>query len=122
MKQLMWAALGLALLSVVMRIDYRNYREPAFIWSFLGVVTLALVAVLFMPAGEQCATAGSRSAGSAFSRRRQPSWRSSCSSPPCSSGAWTASTRCATRLCRLRVVLLGWVLLIVRSPTSAPRW
>jgi cell division protein FtsW len=49
MKQLMWVALGLAILSLVMRIDYRNYREPAFIWSFLGAVTLALVAVLFMP-------------------------------------------------------------------------
>src|SRR5688572_30796225 len=49
MKQLMWAALGLTILSVVMRIDYRNYREPAFIWSLLGVVTVALVAVLFMP-------------------------------------------------------------------------
>ncbi len=48
MKQLMWVALGLAILSVVMGIDYRNYREPAFIWSFLGVVTVALVAVLFM--------------------------------------------------------------------------
>ncbi len=48
-KQLMWAALGFAVLSVVMRIDYRHYRESAFIWSFLGIVTLGLVAVLFMP-------------------------------------------------------------------------
>ena len=32
-----------------MRIDYRDYREPVFIWSCLGVVTLALVAVLFSP-------------------------------------------------------------------------
>jgi cell division protein FtsW len=48
-KQLMWAALGVAILTVVMRIDYRYYREPAFIWSFLGIVTLALIAVLFMP-------------------------------------------------------------------------
>jgi len=49
MKQLMWVALGLSILSVAMRIDYRNYREPAFIWSFLAVVTIALIAVLFMP-------------------------------------------------------------------------
>jgi cell division protein FtsW len=47
-KQLMWSALGLALLSVVMRIDYRNYREPAFIWSCVAVVTVGLIAVLFM--------------------------------------------------------------------------
>jgi cell division protein FtsW len=46
-KQGMWAALGLAAMSVAMRFDYRNYREPSFIWMSLGVVTLALVAVLF---------------------------------------------------------------------------
>jgi cell division protein FtsW len=32
-----------------MRIDYRTYREPVFIWTCLGGVCLALVAVLFMP-------------------------------------------------------------------------
>jgi cell division protein FtsW len=48
-KQLTWAILGIALLAAVMRIDYRNYREPVFIWSFFGVVCLALVAVLFAP-------------------------------------------------------------------------
>ncbi|HKT78722.1 MAG TPA: putative lipid II flippase FtsW [Vicinamibacterales bacterium] len=48
-KQVMWAVLGFTLLSVVMRIDYRSYREPAFIWTAVGSVTLALVAVLFMP-------------------------------------------------------------------------
>lgn len=50
MKQGMWALLGLAMLWVLMRIDYRYYREPAFIWSALGTVAMALVAVLFMPA------------------------------------------------------------------------
>jgi cell division protein FtsW len=48
MKQAMWGTLGMALLAVVMRIDYRHYREPAFIWSCLGVVLLGLVGVLFM--------------------------------------------------------------------------
>jgi cell division protein FtsW len=46
-KQIMWATIGLALLWVVMKVDYRNYREPVFVWSCLGVVTLCLVAVLF---------------------------------------------------------------------------
>jgi len=46
-KQAMWAMLGLAILAVVMRIDYRTYREPAFIWTCLGVVGFALVLVLF---------------------------------------------------------------------------
>jgi cell division protein FtsW len=48
-KQLMWATLGLALLCLVMRIDYRVYREPAFIWSALTVAGLCLVAVMFSP-------------------------------------------------------------------------
>jgi cell division protein FtsW len=41
--------LGLAVLGVVMRVDYRTYREPAFIWSCLGLVAIGLVAVLFSP-------------------------------------------------------------------------
>jgi len=48
-KQVLWVALGVALLAVVMRIDYRVYREPLFIWSFLGLVIVALIAVLFSP-------------------------------------------------------------------------
>jgi cell division protein FtsW len=48
-KQGMWAALGMTVLGVVMRVDYRIYREPVFIWSCLGVVALALMAVLFSP-------------------------------------------------------------------------
>ena len=48
-KQGMWALLGLAMLSVVMRVDYHTYREPVFIWTALGLVTLALLAVFFSP-------------------------------------------------------------------------
>jgi cell division protein FtsW len=48
-KQGMWAALGLPVLWVVMKVDYHMYRQPAFIWTCLGVVGLALVAVLFSP-------------------------------------------------------------------------
>jgi cell division protein FtsW len=46
-KQGMWAALGLAMLGVVMRVDYRTWKQPLLIWSALAVVVLALVAVLF---------------------------------------------------------------------------
>ncbi len=46
-KQGMWAALGLAVLGVVMRIDYRFYKEPTFIWTGLGLVSFALLAVFF---------------------------------------------------------------------------
>jgi cell division protein FtsW len=46
-KQGMWALIGLAMLAVVMRIDYRTYREPVFIWTCLGIVALGLIGVLF---------------------------------------------------------------------------
>jgi cell division protein FtsW len=46
-KQATFALLGLFLVQVVMRIDYRNYRQPVVIWTGLVVVGLALVAVLF---------------------------------------------------------------------------
>jgi cell division protein FtsW len=46
-KQGTWALLGLVLVPLMMRIDYRNYRQPAVIWAGLAVVSLALVAVLF---------------------------------------------------------------------------
>ncbi|HXW07271.1 MAG TPA: putative lipid II flippase FtsW [Vicinamibacterales bacterium] len=46
-KQAAWVLIGLSLLPIVMRIDYRTYRQPVVIWSVLAVVTAALVAVLF---------------------------------------------------------------------------
>jgi cell division protein FtsW len=46
-KQLAWALMGLLLVPIVMRIDYRNYRQPTVIWVALGIVAIALVAVLF---------------------------------------------------------------------------
>ena len=47
-KQAMWAALGLSAMSLAMHFDYRNYRQPSFIWTALGVAAGALVAVLFV--------------------------------------------------------------------------
>ena len=49
-KQLMWAVLGVALMWMVMRIDYRIYRQRPFIWTALALVLLCLIAVLFSPA------------------------------------------------------------------------
>jgi len=46
-KQGMWALLGIAMLNIVMRIDYRAYRQPAFLWTALAFVVFALVAVYF---------------------------------------------------------------------------
>jgi cell division protein FtsW len=48
-RQGLWAALGIALMAIVTRIDYRVYREPAFIWTALAVVVAALILVLFSP-------------------------------------------------------------------------
>ena len=46
-RQLMWAATGVAVLSIVMRVDYRTYRNDRLIWVLLGVVGMMLIAVLF---------------------------------------------------------------------------
>jgi len=49
MKQAMWAALGVAVLGLIMRIDYRHYRTPTFVWASFLVSALLLTAVLFSP-------------------------------------------------------------------------
>lgn len=46
-KQGAWALLGLVLVPIVMRIDYRNYRQPGVVWTGVALVALALVAALF---------------------------------------------------------------------------
>lgn len=46
-KQGTWALLGLLLVQFVMRVDYRNYRQPVVIWTGLAIVALTLIAVLF---------------------------------------------------------------------------
>src|SRR5918993_656292 len=46
-KQAMWAVLGLAVLAIAMRVDYRTYKNDHFIWAVLAVVTLLLVGVFF---------------------------------------------------------------------------
>ena len=46
-KQALWSVLGLAVLSVAMRVDYRMYRNDAFVWAVLALVAVMLVAVLF---------------------------------------------------------------------------
>jgi cell division protein FtsW len=46
-KQAAWVLIGLSLMPIVMRIDYRSYRQPVVIWTALAMVTVALIAVLF---------------------------------------------------------------------------
>jgi cell division protein FtsW len=46
-KQALWAALGLAVLAIASRVDYRLYRNDRVVWALLGLVGLMLAAVLF---------------------------------------------------------------------------
>lgn len=46
-KQALWAALGLAVLAIASRIDYRLYKDDRVVWAVLGVVGLMLAGVLF---------------------------------------------------------------------------
>jgi cell division protein FtsW len=46
-KQATFALLGFALMQVLMRVDYRRYRQPGLIWTVLGMTAVGLVVVLF---------------------------------------------------------------------------
>ena len=46
-RQGLWASLGVALLWLVMSIDYRTYKNEPLIWAVLAAVGICLVAVLF---------------------------------------------------------------------------
>ena len=48
-KQVTWAVLGVCLLSLAMRVDYRSLKQPVVIWTALGVSVAALVVVFFGP-------------------------------------------------------------------------
>ena len=49
-KQLIFATLGLAVMFVVMKVDYHTYRHPAVVFSALAVVVALLVVVFFLAA------------------------------------------------------------------------
>ena len=49
-KQATFALLGLALMQVLMRVDYHRYRQPPVIWTVLALVGLGLIAVLIFGA------------------------------------------------------------------------
>jgi cell division protein FtsW len=40
LKQAIWALAGIALMLVAMKIDYRRFKSPAFVFSLLGLTTL----------------------------------------------------------------------------------
>src|SRR5580692_3217563 len=48
LKQVIWAAAGLVAMVVAMQVDYRRYKNPALVFSFLGLTTLLLISVFFL--------------------------------------------------------------------------
>src|SRR4030095_9476417 len=49
-KQFVFAALGLAVMFVVMKVDYHTYRHPRVVFSSLAIVVALMVLVFFLPA------------------------------------------------------------------------
>jgi cell division protein FtsW len=47
-KQAAWVLIGLSLVPIVMRIDYRCYRQPVIVWTGIGLALVSLVAVPFV--------------------------------------------------------------------------
>lgn len=47
-KQLIWAVAGLIAMVAAMQIDYKRYKHPALVFSFMGVTTLLLISVFFL--------------------------------------------------------------------------
>jgi cell division protein FtsW len=48
-KQLFWATLGLGIMMILMRLDYRKLKRPAIVYSFLAITVALLIGVLFTP-------------------------------------------------------------------------
>ncbi|HKW75906.1 MAG TPA: putative lipid II flippase FtsW [Terriglobales bacterium] len=48
LRQLGWAVAGLAAMALLMNSDYRRLKNPAVVFSFLGLTTLLLLAVFFL--------------------------------------------------------------------------
>src|SRR5277367_4218814 len=47
-KQMGWAVVGLLLMVIGMKIDYRRYKHPAVVFSLLGLTTLMLISVFLL--------------------------------------------------------------------------
>ncbi len=47
-RQLAWALAGLAAMFLLMNVDYRHYRNPAVVFSLVGVTVLLLLSVFFL--------------------------------------------------------------------------
>ena len=48
LRQLAWAVAGTMAMLVLMKIDYRRYKHPAVVFTFIGITTLLLITVFFL--------------------------------------------------------------------------
>jgi cell division protein FtsW len=48
LRQMFWAAGGIIAMVAAMKLDYRRYKQPAFVFTLLGVTTLLLISVFFL--------------------------------------------------------------------------
>ncbi len=48
LKQLAWAVVGLAVMIVAMKVDYKRLQHPAIVFTLLGFTTLFLISVFFL--------------------------------------------------------------------------
>lgn len=48
LRQLGWAAAGILAMVIAMKLDYRRYKQPAVVFSCLGLTTLLLISVFFL--------------------------------------------------------------------------
>ena len=48
LKQMGWAIAGLVAMIVAMRMDYRRFKNPAVVFTVLGITTLLLISVFFL--------------------------------------------------------------------------
>jgi cell division protein FtsW len=47
-RQIGWAVAGITAMVVAMKVDYRRYKQPAVVFSMLGVTTLMLISVFLL--------------------------------------------------------------------------
>lgn len=47
-RQLLWAVVGICTMAIAMRVDYRRYKHPGFVFGLVGLTTLLLISVFFL--------------------------------------------------------------------------
>ena len=72
LRQMVWAVGGIVAMAVAMKVDYRRYKNPAVVFSALGITAFLLISVFFLTA-PTTPTAGFTGTAFLFNRRNWPS-------------------------------------------------